>query len=116
MEVCEKRKCGTGALASHFIDDRRTVQVVGGETVSVGLGEVELATLVVQAFPSNCKVFVRRPGGRWRYIDETPANRRVAAGPYEVKVELNPTGETVVRQIELMSGGNAPVRVSFGKR
>ena len=100
----------------HFIDDRRTVRVVGGETVSVGLGEIELATLVVQAFPSNCKVFLRKPGGRWRYIDETPASRRVAAGPYEVKVELNPTGETAIRKIELMSGGNAPVRVSFGNR
>jgi hypothetical protein len=100
----------------HFIDERRTVRVLGGETVRVSLGEIELASLVVQAYPPNCKVFLRRPGGRWRYIDETPASRQVALGRYEVKVELNPTGETVVREIELSSGENPPVRVSFGNR
>jgi serine/threonine protein kinase len=100
----------------HFIDERRTVRIPAGETVTAELGARSLATLVVQAFPSNCKVFLRRPGGGWRYVDETPAQRRVAVGRYEVKVELNPTGETIVKEVDLVAGGNPPLRVSFGKR
>jgi len=100
----------------HFIDERRTVRIPAGETVSAELGARSLATLVVQAFPSNCKVFLRTPGGSWRYIDETPAQRRVSVGRYEVKVELIPTGETIVKQVDLAAGGNPPLRVSFGKR
>ena len=100
----------------HFIDERRTVRVAGGQTVTAELGAQSLATLVVQAFPSNCKVYLRTPGGSWRYMDETPAQRRVATGRYEVKVELIPTAETTVRQVDLVAGGNPPVRVAFGNR
>jgi hypothetical protein len=97
----------------HWIDDRKTVRVVGGETVEADFGRLAFADLAVQAFPSNCKVYLRRPGGRWRYMDETPASRRVATGRFQVKVELKPTGETNVRDIELREGDNPPVRFSF---
>jgi serine/threonine-protein kinase len=97
----------------HWIDVRRQVSVEDGKTARPGV-DVTLATLVVQAFPSNCKVYVRRPGGRWRYLDETPAKRRVATGDYEVKVQLNPTGETRVKKITLKASGNPPLRVAFG--
>ena len=98
----------------HWIDLRRQVSVEDGKTARPDVG-VTLATLIVQAFPSNCKVFVRKPGGKWKYLDETPANRRVATGDYEVKVQLNPTGETHVKQITLNASGNPPVRVAFGR-
>ncbi len=99
--------------AHHWVEGAMTVAVRGGETVTPELTGVELATLVVQAFPANCKVYLRRPGGAWRLLDETPVSRRVATGPYEVKVVLAPTGETQVRKIELSTGDNPPVRVAF---
>ncbi len=98
----------------HWLDRTSSVQVVGDQTVRVDLGAMTLASLVVQAFPSNCKVYLRRPSGRWKYIDETPARRNLATGKYEVKVELNPTGQTRVREVNLVAGENPPVRVSFG--
>jgi len=97
----------------HWIDVRRQVSVEDGKTARPGV-DVTLATLVVQAFPSNCKVFVRKPGGKWKYLDETPAERRVATGDYEVKVQLNPTGETRVNKVTLKASGNPPLRVAFG--
>ena len=75
-----------------------------------------LTTLVVKAFPANCKVYLRKPGGRWKYVDDTPTRRRIAVGRYEVRVTLNPTGESRERTVELVAGDNPPVRVSFGKR
>jgi hypothetical protein len=72
-----------------------------------------LTHLVVQAFPANCKIFLRRPGGKWKYLDDTPARTRIAVGRYEVRVKLNPTGEIRDREIELVAGDNPPVRVSF---
>ncbi len=98
----------------HWLDRTSTVEVVGDRTVQVDLGPMTLAGLAVQAFPSNCKVYLRRPSGRWKYIDETPARRNLATGKYEVKVELNPTGQTRIRKVNLVAGENPPVRVSFG--
>ena len=57
---------------------------------------------------------MRKPGGKWKYLDETPAKRRVATGDYEVKVQLNPTGETRVKKVTLKASGNPPLRVAFG--
>jgi hypothetical protein len=89
------------------------VAIREGETATPILDGVELGTLVVQAFPANCKAYLRRPGGDWRLLDDTPVSRRVATGSYEVKVVLTPTGETVLRKIELARGDNPPVRVAF---
>jgi hypothetical protein len=97
----------------HWIDVTTKVSIRDGETTTPTV-DPRFATLAVQAFPSNCKVFLRRPGGRWKFLDETPAERRVATGRYEVKVQLNPTGETRVSTIELKEGSNPPVRVAFG--
>jgi hypothetical protein len=102
---------------AYWIDVRDRVSVVGGETVEVALAPHALTTLVVQAFPANCKVYLKRRGAsKWKYLDDTPVKRRIAVGPYDLRVELNPTGETRDRQIELRAGDNPPVRVSFGKR
>jgi serine/threonine-protein kinase len=98
----------------HWIDERTKLRVAGGETTTPGV-DPRIATLAVQAYPSNCKVYLRRPGGGWRYLDETPAERRVATGSYEVKVQLNPTGETRISKVELKEGANPPLRVAFGE-
>jgi hypothetical protein len=99
----------------HWIDRETRVAVRGGETVTPDLAATALGTLVVQAFPANCKVYLRGAGGAWRYLDETPASRRVATGRYEVKVVLSTTGEEQVRQVEVGPGDNPPLRVAFGR-
>jgi len=99
-----------------WVDVVRRIDVPAGETVKPKLQTPRLTDLVVQAFPSNCKVYLRKPGGKWRYVDDTPARRKVAVGRYELRVKLNPTGETRDQQIELGTGENPPVRVAFGRR
>lgn len=101
---------------AYWIDMRRTITIRGGQTLEPDLSPPPLTTLVVQAFPANCKVYLRKPGGRWKYVDDTPARRRIAVGRYEVRVTLNPTGESRERTVELVAGDNPPVRVSFGRR
>jgi serine/threonine-protein kinase len=97
----------------HWLDVTTRVRIESGATATPGV-EARFATLAVQAFPSNCEVFLRRPGGRWKFLDETPAERRVATGRYEIKVQLKPTGESRVTTVELKEGANPPVRVAFG--
>jgi hypothetical protein len=97
----------------HWIDVTTKVNIGAGETTTPPV-DPRFATLAVQAFPSNCKVFLRKPGGTWKYLDETPAQRRVATGRYEIKVQLNPTGESRVTRVDLSEGVNPPVRVAFG--
>jgi serine/threonine-protein kinase len=99
----------------YWIDVTIPVEIVAGESATPALALPALTTMVVQAFPANCKVFLRKPGGAWKYIDDTPASKRVAVGRYEVRVTLNPTGESRDQTIELGPGENRPVRVSFGR-
>jgi hypothetical protein len=98
----------------HWIDEEHRVVVVPGERVRPAIGPFPLATLRVQAYPANCEVHLRRPGGEWRYLDETPAERRVVAGRYEVRVTLKPTRDQALREVDLVEGDNPPLRVSFG--
>lgn len=98
----------------HWLDVTKDVTVKGGSTSTPEI-DPRFATLSVQAFPSNCKVFLRRGGGSWKFLDETPAQRRVAVGELEIKVQLNPTGETRVERVNLKEGENPPVRVSFSR-
>jgi hypothetical protein len=97
-----------------WIDVSIPFVVARGERVTPELRLPPLTTLVVQAFPANCKVFVRRPGGNWKYVDDTPARRKIAVGRYEVRVKLNPTGQTRDQTVNLVPGENPPVRVAFG--
>ena len=101
--------------ATYWIDVRRKIEVKGGEQLTADVRTPELTTLVVQAFPANCKVYLRKAGGKWKYVDDTPARRRLAVGRYDLRVKLNPTGETKDQTIELIAGENPPVRVSFGR-
>ena len=98
---------------TYWIDETRTVDIVGGRTVTPDLNPPPLSTLVVQAFPANCKIFLRKPGGRWKYLDDTPARRQLAVGTYDVRVTFNPTGESKDQTVKLAPGDNAPIRVSF---
>jgi len=97
-----------------WIDVTETVSVVAGETVRPVLSLPELTTLVVLAYPPNCRVDIRRPGGRWKYLDDVPVRTRLATGPYEVRVTLKPTGETRTREIQLTAGENPELRIAFG--
>jgi len=99
---------------AYWIDVTRKLNIVGGETLEPDFSPPPLTTLEVQAYPPNCKVHLRRPGGKWKYLDETPARKRIAVGRYEVRVTLNPTGESRERVVELVEGPNPPIRVSFG--
>jgi hypothetical protein len=100
---------------AYWIDVTIPVEITGGERIAPELALPPLTTLVVQAFPANCKVLLRRPGGAWKYLDDTPARKRIAAGRYEVRVTLNPTGESRDQTVELRPGDNPPVRVAFGR-
>jgi hypothetical protein len=100
--------------AKLWIDVTQTVEVRGGETVRPALSLPGVGTMVVQAFPANCKVYLRRRGGRWRYLDDTPMRRELAAGRYELKVELKRTGDVRVRDVLHEPGDNPPIRISFG--
>jgi hypothetical protein len=96
-----------------WIDVETTVDVVAGTEVEPAVEIPRLGTLVVLAYPPNCTVDVRRPGGDWKYLDEVPVRRKIAAGTYEVRVTLKPTGEIRTREVELSAGAAPEVRVSF---
>jgi len=98
---------------TYWIDETRHVDIVGGRTVTPDLKPPALANLVVQAFPANCKIFLRKRGSRWKYVDDTPARRQLASGTYDVRVTFNPTGESKDQTVKLVPGDNAPIRVSF---
>ena len=99
--------------AFHFVDATQKVRIEGGRTTIPEPKLPAMSTLVVQAFPANCRAWVRRPGGSWSSLGETPAERAVAVGGYEVKVEFKPTGETRVERVDVKAGATPPVRVAF---
>jgi hypothetical protein len=45
-----------------------------------------------------------------------PVRYQLAAGKYEVRVTLKPTGESRTRQVVLEPGSNPEIRISFGSR
>lgn len=96
----------------HWLDRTVRIDVPGGEGVAPDV-DARLGTLVVQAFPSNCKVSLKRSDGSWQALGETPFERSLAPGAYEVEVVLNSTGQKETRAVELRAGDNPPVRVSF---
>jgi ferric-dicitrate binding protein FerR (iron transport regulator) len=98
----------------YWVDERRSVKLVAGEAADVAWRFPSLTTLVVQAFPANCTVSLRKPGGRWKEVDETPASLRLATGEYEVRVTLRATGASKEQRVTLRPGENPPLRVSFG--
>ncbi len=98
-----------------WIDLRTEVAVRGGETASPRLELPGIGILSVQAFPGNCKVYLRRGEGEWRFLDETPVEKQLAAGRYRVKVEHEVSGETKEQDVTLGVGQNPPLRFGFEK-
>ena len=98
----------------HWIDVHGEAEVGGGVTTTPRLEIPGMAVLTVQAFPGNCKVYLRRDGTEWRFLDETPVKREVGAGHYRVKVEYEPTGESKEQDVDLVAGpNNPPLRFGF---
>lgn len=96
-----------------WIDVRTSVDVPAGGLVTPQLEMPPVASIAVQAFPSNCKVYVRKSGEPWRYMDDTPTNLRVAAGSYRVRVEFPARRQVREREVHLRPGENPPLRFSF---
>ncbi len=96
-----------------WVDVSTSVEVVAGAEAKADLDVPGMSTLVVLAYPPNCTVDVRRPGGDWKYLDEVPLRRKLAAGTYEVRVTLKPTGESKTREVRLAAGAAPEIRVSF---
>ena len=99
----------------YWIDVTTRVEVPADGDVTPELRIPPLAWLTVQAFPANCKVYLRRPRGRWVYVDTIPVRMKIAAGKYDLKVEFVPTGESREQAIELTAASEEPLRFSFAR-
>jgi hypothetical protein len=98
-----------------FVDVAVTLEVPAGGTATPSFPIPVLARLVVQTFPPNCRVAIKRPGSTFRTVGETPLRYELAAGSYVLRVESPVTGESREQDIKLEQGTNAPIRVSFGR-
>ncbi len=98
-----------------FVDVAVTVDVPAGGTATPQFVIPALARLVVQTFPPNCRVALKRSGSTWRPVGETPLRYELAAGRYALRIESPVSGESREQDINLAPGLNAPVRVSFGR-
>jgi len=98
-----------------FIDVTATLEVPEGGTATPELVVPAFAHLVVQTFPPNCRVALKKGGSTWRPLGETPLRHELAAGRYTLRIEAPDSGESREQEIELKPGKNAPVRVSFGR-
>ncbi len=98
-----------------FVDVAVTLDVPAGGTATPAFVIPPQARLVVQTFPPNCRVALKRAGSSWRQVGETPLRYELAAGRYVLRVEAPGSGESREQDINLAPGTNAPVRVSFGR-
>jgi len=98
-----------------FVDVTTTLEVPEGGSVTPQLAVPALARLIVQTFPPNCRVALKRAGAAWRPAGETPLRYELAAGRYAMKIDEPISGESREQEINLAPGVNAPVRVSFGR-
>jgi serine/threonine-protein kinase len=98
-----------------FVDITVTLDVPAGGTVTAAFPIPALARLVVQTFPPNCRVAIKRARSAFRPVGETPLRYELAAGSYVLRVESPVSGESREQEISLSPGSNAPVRISFGR-
>jgi len=100
--------------SAYWISGRTTVQVTAGETVTPSIRVPRLASLRIQVVPANSGIKIRRSGYKnWKAL-EYPFETKVAVGRYEVQA-THPAGQVANRSVELKSGKNDPLRVSFGR-
>jgi hypothetical protein len=98
-----------------FVEVRTMVDVPAGADATPQLALPAIAQLVVQTFPPNCQVSLKRAGSGWRAVGEAPLRHELAAGRYTLRIESPVSGESRERDIDLVPGKSAPVRVSFGR-
>ncbi len=98
-----------------FLDLAVTLEVPADGAATPQFAIPALARLVVQTFPPNCHVALKRSGSAWRTVGETPLRYELVAGRYLLRVESPISGESREQDINLAPGTNAPVRVSFGR-
>jgi hypothetical protein len=98
-----------------FVELRATVDVPAGGSASPQFALPPMARLVVQTFPPNCRVTLKRAGSGWRPMGETPLRVELAAGGYTLRVEAPASGESREQEIHLSPGVNPPIRISFGR-
>jgi hypothetical protein len=115
MEIAAGTHEVTAISEDHFIEVRATVDVPEGGVVTAALPVPALGRLVVQTFPPECRVSLKRDGAAWRPVGDTPLRREVAPGRYALRVEAPRGGGSREQEIEVRAGINAPVRVSFGR-
>lgn len=101
--------------ADHFVEVVATVDVPEGGSAAPQLPLPSLARLVVQTFPPNCRVALKRDDSGWRPVGESPLRYELAPGRYVLRVESPVSGETREQTIDVRAGVNAPVRISFGR-
>jgi hypothetical protein len=114
MELYEGKHDLRVVSRNHWIDITVPATVAGGESVRPLATLPPLAEIRILAYPPNCKTYLRKAGQDWRYLADTPADEKVAAGNYQLRVELIPTGAIREQDLELLAGTNPTVRVSFG--
>lgn len=115
MEIPAGRHAVRAVDDERFLDVAADVDVPEGGTVEAPLAVPAMARLVVQTFPPNCRVELRRSGAAWRAIGEAPLRRDVAPGRYDVRVAPPEGGEPHEESVSVRAGDNPPVRISFGR-
>jgi len=99
----------------HFVEVSSTVDVPQGGSASPSFTVPGLAALVVQTFPPNAEVSLKKGSAAWRTIGETPLRIEVGAGRYAVRVRSPLSDEIREQDVDLRAGLNPPVRVAFGR-
>ena len=102
-------------LPSLWLDSVQVVTIKSGQTVRLKPDLPEITKLTVQAFPANAVAWLRRPGGRWKELDDIPLTVDLAVGEYEVKVVSKASGQERSQKIRLVPGKNPPVRITFAR-
>jgi hypothetical protein len=76
MEITAGTHEVTAISEDHFIEVRANVDVPEGGVVTAALPVPALGRLVVQTFPPECRVSLKRDGAAWRPVGDTPLRRR----------------------------------------
>ena len=83
-----------------FVDVTVTLDVPPGGTATPQFALPALARLVVQTFPPNCRVAIKRAGSAWRPVGETPLRYELAAGRYALRIESPVSGQSREQDIQ----------------
>jgi hypothetical protein len=105
----------TAINADRFLEVHTTVEVPVDGVATAEFRFPVLGRLVVQTFPPNCRVAIKRNASAWRTAGETPLRYELAPGRYTLRVESPLSRDTREQVVDVRPGGNPPVRISFGR-